>query len=546
MKIVSLIWIVLVWANGLFAQTFTNGGLEGTIGYSAAPAGWQMIPYTDPISSAYQILGYDSPDIIGVSGPSIYDNVGEPYEGSTFLSGLFLTFNSGTIVYTWHEGVMQKISGLIPGKQYALSFHQTVDYQGDCRDQTGGWKVYADSNLIGTSAISNGSSYPFAYFDTTQVWDLRTVTFVATDTFHTIKFIPYDDDNDQEGSTTNINGGLRMGLDDVKFTCVMPTPSFGNDTAFCAGNSVVLDAKNIGSNFLWQDGSTDSIFTAKNTGLYWVQIDNGGACKLYDSINVTSNSLPIANFSDSLKGCVPLSASFTDSSQNNITNWLWDFGDGNTSTQQNPSTVYQNDGVFDVNLIVTDNNGCSDTLLKPNYIEAYPNPIADFSYETDGVIYVNSDIEFLDESAGNPIIWNWSFGDNDTEDIQNPLHAYSNTGIYSVTLTVENNYGCSSTITKNLEVKSPYSIYVPNAFTPDGDNNNATFFAVGYGIGEFEMQVFNRWGELLFTSDDIQAGWDGTYQNEEVQNGVYIWKIFLKEEHTEINHRLMGHVNLIK
>lgn len=155
---------------------------------------------------------------------------------------------------------------------------------------------------------------------------------------------------------------------------------------------------------------------------------------------------PVADFVGSpTSGCVPLSVQFTDSSTGDITSWDWDFGDGGTSTQQNPLHVYQNAGTYSVTLTVTAPEG-SDTEIKTDYIVVYDVPVADFVGSPDSGSAPLT-VTFTDLSTGGPTSWSWDFGDGGGSSEQNPTYTYTNPGTYTVTLIAGNSCG-SDTATK--------------------------------------------------------------------------------------------------
>jgi PKD repeat protein len=146
---------------------------------------------------------------------------------------------------------------------------------------------------------------------------------------------------------------------------------------------------------------------------------------------------PVAEFSaDATVGCVPFTVNFTDLSTGEITSWLWNFGDGDTSSVQNPAHTYLTTGTYTVSLTVSGPAG-SDTETKIDYISVYDVPVADFSAnQTNGCAPLT--VEFTDLSTGDPDTWSWTFGDGGTSGDQNPTYTYENAGTYSVTLTTSN------------------------------------------------------------------------------------------------------------
>ncbi len=122
---------------------------------------------------------------------------------------------------------------------------------------------------------------------------------------------------------------------------------------------------------------------------------------------------------------------------------------------------------------------------------------------------------------------------------------YTEVGAYPITLVIISDKGCSDTITKSLVVGEDYGLYIPNSFTPNGDNLNDSFYAKGFGITKFEMTIFDRLGEKIFSSNDIQEAWDGTLKGKICKEDTYVWKINLTSVYGK-SKELTGHITLIK
>ena len=158
-------------------------------------------------------------------------------------------------------------------------------------------------------------------------------------------------------------------------------------------------------------------------------------------------------------------------------------------------------------------------------------------------------IYFEDESYDNScdlVYWEWDFGDGEVVLSQDATHSFPNLGSYKVTLTVENEYGCQDTISRWLQLKD-YTLHIPNAFTPQSDGINDFFYPKGVGIEEFEMSIFNRWGEKIFITNDLSKPWDGSHMDVPgvtVQIGVYAYKINVLDVFGE-THVYVGEVHLL-
>jgi gliding motility-associated-like protein len=264
---------------------------------------------------------------------------------------------------------------------------------------------------------------------------------------------------------------------------------------------------------------------------------------------VITDPIPDMNFApDAVSGCEDFTAQFYDSSLvsgGTIVNWFWDFGDGNFSFGQNPVHTYNDPGNFYVSLTVTGSNGCvfKDSLLYP--VVVYPKPVADFLPSPPSVSIFTPDINFVDQSIG-AMFWEWDFGDFDGSILQNPAHTYADTGIYTVSQIVINQYGCRDTAYVPVRIESEFTFFLPNAFTPNGDGDNDYFMGEGIGIRTFDFLVFDRWGNKIFESEDPAVGWDGRLTSgTKAQIDVYVYKIYILDV-MSVEHTYIGHVSLIR
>ncbi|WP_306643254.1 PKD domain-containing protein [Sanyastnella coralliicola] len=250
-------------------------------------------------------------------------------------------------------------------------------------------------------------------------------------------------------------------------------------------------------------------------------------------------------------GCIDLPVSFTNESDGTIIDYQWTFGDGGVSTLPNPTHTYSDDGYFDVQLIVTTDQGCVDTMFVDNQVQAYPLPIADFTFSPEETTIYSPEIDFVDQSF-DPFSWFWDFGDGYLSSEQNPSHIYELPGVYLIELTVQNIYGCEDRAVGQVTIDDQFNIYVPNAFTPDGDNVNDVFRPeiVGEGMVDFyELLIFDRWGMVVFETNDMDAVWLGDFRDGGeyyVQTDTYIWQVKYRLKGAEESEIVTGHVNLIR
>lgn len=183
-------------------------------------------------------------------------------------------------------------------------------------------------------------------------------------------------------------------------------------------------------------------------------------------------------------------------------------------------------------------------MTQNNLITAYPIPLADFTYnplETD--IY-DPEITFTDQSIIGSS-WDWDLGDGNTSTQQHPVHMYADSGTYLVTLYMENQYGCRDTAQKTVIIDPTFAIWIPNVFTPDGDDVNEFWFVDGYGIEELQTFVFDRWGVLVFEGYQLDSKWNGTFKGKMSVSDVYVYRVRAKDVFGEW-HEFVGRVTLLK
>lgn len=339
----------------------------------------------------------------------------------------------------------------------------------------------------------------------------------------------------------------------------LPRVDFISDTV-CFGFPItfVNNTTNLATNtYIWGNTSTSTNLTLN----YPTTINSVMSLQATNIITGCSNTIskpfavvpnPTANFSATpLDGCAPLRVTFTDSSSANIgnlTQFIWNFGNGTTSNLQNPFNQYTINGTYTVSLIVQNSFGCLDTITEPNYITVYPNPTASFNYSPTDLNEVYSGTQFINLSVGGNT-YSWDFGDGESSTLENPYHDFPrDTGKYTVLLTVISINGCVDTVSGVVHIKPTYTIFIPNSFTPNMDEVNETFKIYGKGIVEVDLFIFDRWGSPithLRNMEAVQKGWDGTKNGVNVKQDVYVYKALIRDVFGFI-HEYYGQINLIR
>ena len=327
------------------------------------------------------------------------------------------------------------------------------------------------------------------------------------------------------------------------FSAIVLTAN-NDDTLACPGDQVILIANMVGGSqqqvYNWNDGITT--FTGNNiianpttTTTYTVWVNDACAAD-GDTVSftiTTPNYAPLQLvISDDTLICVGDQANLEAlvTGGEGTYSYSWTGGASSNYIQVSPT--------FDINYNVTITDGCGAQISSSVFVTV-TSPTADFSYE-----YLSEfGVQFTDSSYYNIVSTWWTFDQDGVYTEQNPLYNFSTDGEHDVWLAVEDSYGCFDTIMKTI--RPPIFIYGPNAFSPDGDGNNDVFKFKGMGIETFELMIFDRWGELLFQTNDINMGWDGTYKGRPVPVGVYVYKV-KAASYEKVVSRLTGSVNLIK
>jgi gliding motility-associated-like protein len=297
-----------------------------------------------------------------------------------------------------------------------------------------------------------------------------------------------------------------------------------------------------------------------------VIVSNPGQCR--DTVRAFPyvNYIPQPDFTvDDPDGCSVHCVNFTNTSTitgpARITNWTWTLGDGSApvsaGTGAGQFKCYENlTGnqlkYFDVKLVVTTDSGCTNFKEYKSMITVYPLPTAAYGINPDPGNVVTP-LEYFTNYSQNYTKWYWTFGDGGykTDSVNvNPTHFYSNetATTYYTNLIVVNQYGCQDTAMVPIEIGPEFAFYIPNAFTPfSTDGINDRFTGNGIGIEKYDMWIFDRWGEMIYYSDDIAKGWDGRRQGKsaDVKQEVYVWKVKLKDVFGK-NHEYVGHVTLLR
>jgi gliding motility-associated-like protein len=333
----------------------------------------------------------------------------------------------------------------------------------------------------------------------------------------------------------------------VILTPIITSSGNGGPYTYNWSNVTTVESNTVAANYI----------SSPNT--YSVLVSDG--CTIPNAVayfTVSVNPNPQFKFTpDSIKGCAPLTVNFqaiptTTSYNASGDTYFWNVGLDEYTGYGNPKIVAYPPGTYSLLVTATNSFGCVSTISTTKIVEAYALPTAEFIPKPQSAGLFQPTITFTNQSMG-ATSYVWDFGDyaslNNTSFVTHPSHTYGIVGQYNVFLVAKNAKGCTDTIMHTIEILPELAVYIPNTFTPDGNGLNETFQPKGFGIDEenYKMEIFDRWGTLIFSSNAFNKGWDGKIKGSDViaKDGVYIYKIFVVDlEGNKKNY--VGHVTLIK
>lgn len=370
----------------------------------------------------------------------------------------------------------------------------------------------------------------------------------------------------------------------------LPNANAGSTQYVCSGSGITL-AGTIGGSATsgtWTGGNgtyspdnttLNAVYTASaaefaagSVTLTLITNDPAGPCTSSSSlVTFYFYENPVVDFTaDTTAGCPVHCVDFTNLSVigggSTITSLQWDFGDNSSGSDSlNPSHCFSESDFYDITLTAVSNNGCSTSLTKTHFIEVYNVPVAAFSTTPNPATVLDPVITMNNQSSSDVTYWHWDFGDGDTlaPDVSDPTHTYQsqNADSYLVTLIVHNANNCYDTVSHEIVIDPAFTFFVPNSFTPNGDGVNDFFFGSGMGIKNYQLWIFDRWGNQIFdchVNDLAQSApcqWNGVVQvggpdmsgnsGRAAQIDVYVWEVLLVDVFDK-PHEFIGTVTIVR
>jgi gliding motility-associated-like protein len=357
-------------------------------------------------------------------------------------------------------------------------------------------------------------------------------------------------------------------------TIAEPAPlqitSLTPDMVLCPESATTLTAAGTGGStaytFTWAEngtvigtGTSITVDPANSGTQYCVTLSEAcGSPTTQQCMTITFPTPVQPMFSPNVpQQCVPGNFQFANNSSNSgaIDFFVVQYGDGTQEQITGPNGmthIYENSGIYDMTVTVTSVEGCVTTGTFPGIVQVVDNPVAEFTFSSNPTTIYETAIMGQDQSTGNVVSWSWSApGANpSTSSQENPTFTFPEgvVATYPVQLIVESELGCIDTVEYILMVNSDIIFYAPNTFTPDGDEFNQTweFYVDGIDVYNFELLIFNRWGEIMFETHDVHSSWDGTYHGKVVPAGTYNWIAKVKDIYTDVKKEYRGAINVMR
>lgn len=412
------------------------------------------------------------------------------------------------------------------------------------------------ATMNATASGGNSSSYSYIWSGLAGTTSSQNATPTAVTTYDVYALDPLGCSSDTLGITVNMYPPILTTPTLPDTVCpgfdgtvgVTPNGGFG---AFFSSVWADSDGNTVGMQ------NTISVTPNESPETYYVTVTDG--CETpaaLDSVTVYWYDLPQPLLSaDVTEGCYPVEVSFSnDTDPTMLQDCQWYFGDGSSSADCGDQIhIYAEVGVYDVSLIVTSPDGCVGDTTYAALIEAFDYPTAYFGIYPNPITILEPTTTMYDSSSSDVTSFDWSFGDNGilgSSTHQNPEFTFPDDSAtnFTVELIVTNANGCTDTTQNIVVMNGVYSFYVPTAFTPNSDGLNDEFYPQGEGVNplEYEMYIFDRWGNKIYESTDVNQRWDGKYLSGDAEEGVYVWKIVTNDRYLDEKHTNIGHVTLIR
>jgi len=311
-------------------------------------------------------------------------------------------------------------------------------------------------------------------------------------------------------------------------TCVAGAVAF-SDKSFSSNGKIQKWAWDFGDGAISNVSNPNHLYKTPGAKAVFLHVVDNKLCAKDTSLGFKWQPAPATIIIEptAFNGCTPLTVLYNNLSSpiDSTYKIVWSFSDSTVSDKINPTKLFDKAGDYSVNIKITSPIGCSVSKNFPKIAKVRQGAKADFDFAPTRVTSVNNTVNFFDKST-NASVWYWYFNARGYSQTRNPTFLFRDTGLQKVTLIASNVFNCTDTIIKFLDVEPLVTYYLPTAFSPNNDNRNDFYKGVGItdGMEEYKMSIWNRWGERIYNTENLQDGWNGKKNNsgEDVPQGVYL------------------------
>ncbi len=408
--------------------------------------------------------------------------------------------------------------------------------------------IGATEPLTANASGGTGPNYDY-YWDNILGASLNNVTPVVTTTYDVYALDANGCSSDTNQIVIDLLEPLTITTNLLDSICLGENIDISAVAAGGDGNYSYNWTNNDGTGWT-ANGQMVNVSPTTTTEYYLTLTDGCTTPAANETVTIQVNDIPTASFTaDTLQGCYPLIVTFENTSIGNLANnCTWTINGETINGCGNQSYTFDEVGCYDVSLSVTSTSGCANADTQTNLVCVYEYPVAYFEPSSEVVSIFNPSINFTNLSTDN-YSNDWLIINVDEFTSVDVDYTYPEVaGMYDNCLTVTNQYGCTNTYCQEIEVEDEMTLYVPNAFTPDGNGDNEEFFVVINQdlLDEFELLIFNRWGQMILKSTSPSTRWDGTYQGQNSPEDVYVWVVRYKQLGKTGSIEKRGHVSLIR
>lgn len=415
--------------------------------------------------------------------------------------------------------------------------------------------VICQNGTANLTAVASGGFGSFDYYWDNTIQNSTINVNPNSDQMYTVYAM---DNNGCTSQSLSVNVGVLEAL----------SLTYQANYSICEGDNLTLPVQVTGGDgnyaYEWFDMNTGSLISVSQSANvnpsiptnYAITVDDGcETTPASGSISVSIYSVPAIQITASPNtGCTPLSVDFISTTNlSNVESFNWDLGITNSSDTF-PSVIYEDEDCYDITFSLVTFDGCVNALTIPDLVCSYLTPTANFQFADNSLSSLENSLLIINSSS-NADTYNWDISSSEFNYFSSDLDVQVNlpfdlpSGELNVCLEAYTDFGCSDSLCKPISFIEDALIYIPNTFTPDGDQFNNVFKPElsGIDIYNYRLEIFNRWGEKLFESNNPSIGWDGRYNNEIVKSDTYVWKIQYTESATGVTNKpLTGHINLIR